>query len=260
MYKSQNMINKSAQVNSLLGYKNIHYRKSGNKYVVQIKNKNNKIQKQFATLQQAIDFRNSIYEKQINNINLFRDNIDNLSCVHFDCYNNMVFIHQKGRRYDNYAMLFDYILQNKYYVVIDDFCNIECKDKLFELFDAAKIIYKTIYLINSKFLSDPLHENNLDEVLKLVQEIRISFPTKTIWLYTGYSYSDIFRGQSSCLSQEGLNNFKRREIIKLCNIMVDGEYIDAQKDLSLKFRGSKNQNCIDVKQSLAQNKMILYCD
>lgn len=107
---------------------------------------------------------------------------------------------------------------------------------------------------------DPLYEYNLDEVLKLVQEIRISFPEKSIWLYTGYSYSDIFRGQSSCLSQEGLNNFKRREIIKLCNIMVDGEYIDAQKDLSLKFRGSKNQNCIDVKQSLAKNKMILYCD
>ena len=107
---------------------------------------------------------------------------------------------------------------------------------------------------------DPLHENNLNEVLKLVQEIRISFPEKTIWLYTGYSYSEIFRGQSSCLSQEGLNNFKRRKIIKLCDVLVDGEYIDEQKDLTLKWRGSKNQNCIDVKQSLAQNKMVLYCD
>ena len=107
---------------------------------------------------------------------------------------------------------------------------------------------------------DPLYEYNLDEVLKLVQEIRISFPDKTIWLYTGYSYSEIFRGQSSCLSQEGLNNFKRREIIKLCNIVIDGEYIDEQKDLSLKFRGSKNQRVIDVKQSLTQNKIILYCD
>lgn len=107
---------------------------------------------------------------------------------------------------------------------------------------------------------DPLYEQNLDEVLKLVKQIRNSFPTKTIWLYTGYSYSEIFRGQSSCLSQEGLNNFKRREIIKQCDVLVDGEYIDEQKDLTLKWRGSKNQNCIDVKQSLAQNKMVLYCD
>lgn len=106
---------------------------------------------------------------------------------------------------------------------------------------------------------DPLHENNLNEVLKLVQEIRISFPEKTIWLYTGYSYSKIFRGQLSCLSQEGLNNFKRREIIKLCDVVVDGEYIDEQKDITLKWRGSKNQRCIDVKQSLTQNKVILYC-
>lgn len=107
---------------------------------------------------------------------------------------------------------------------------------------------------------DPLHEQNLDEVLKLIQEIRNSFPTKTIWLYTGYSYQKIFRGESSCISQEGLNNFKRRKIIKLCDVVVDGEYIDEQKDLTLKWRGSKNQNCIDVKQSLAQNKMVLYCD
>lgn len=106
---------------------------------------------------------------------------------------------------------------------------------------------------------DPLHENNLDEVLKLIKQIRISFPEKTIWLYTGYSYSKIFRGQLSCLSQDGLNNFKRREIIKLCDVVVDGEYIDEQKDITLKWRGSKNQRCIDVKQSLTQNKVVLYC-
>lgn len=107
---------------------------------------------------------------------------------------------------------------------------------------------------------DPLYESNLNNVLSLIKEIRTSFPEKTIWLYTGYSYSDIFRGQSSCLSQEGLNNFKRREIIKLCNIVVDGEYIDEQKDLTLKFRGSKNQRVIDIQQTLKQGKVVLYCD
>lgn len=107
---------------------------------------------------------------------------------------------------------------------------------------------------------DPLHENNLDEVLKLVHEICISYPEKSIWLYTGYSYSEIFRGQSSCLSQKGLNNFKRRKIIELCDVLVDGEYIDGQKDLTLAYRGSKNQRVIDVQKTLSQNKIILYCD
>lgn len=117
------------------------------------------------------------------------------------------------------------------------------------------------YIKRISFLGgECLAEQNLDEILSLIKQVRNSFPKKTIWLYTGYSYSEIFRGQSLCLSQEGLNNFKRREIIKLCDVVVDGEYIDEQKDLSLKWRGSKNQHVIDVKQSLAQNKMVLYCD
>ncbi len=116
---------------------------------------------------------------------------------------------------------------------------------------------------------DPLHENNLDEVLKLVQEIRNSFPEKTIWLYTGFRWEEL-------IMYDSYNNFiplesnlrkdiyelyiKRHQIIELCNIVVDGEYIDEQKDLSLKWRGSKNQRVIDVQQSLSKNKVVLYCD
>ena len=114
---------------------------------------------------------------------------------------------------------------------------------------------------------DPLYENNLDEVLKLVQEIRNSFPEKTIWLYTGYEWNQIMNIKVtqpffSCQDLEGKiqNVLKRQEIIKLCDILVDGRYIDEQKDLTLKFKGSKNQKVIDVKQSIAKNKIILYCD
>ena len=128
------------------------------------------------------------------------------------------------------------------------------KDKFMKLINRPYI--KRISFLGGECLA----EQNLDEILSLIKQIRISFSEKTIWLYTGYSYSEIFRGQSSCLSQEGLNNFKRREIIKLCDVVVDGEYIDEQKDLSLRFRGSKNQRVIDVKQSLVQNKVVLYCD
>ena len=109
---------------------------------------------------------------------------------------------------------------------------------------------------------DPLYEYNLDEVLKLVQEIRISFPKKTIWLYTGFTWNQIMHP----IVTDDINPErdkileKRKKIISSCNVLIDGEYIDEQKDLTLKFKGSKNQNCIDVKQSLAQNKMILYCD
>ena len=107
---------------------------------------------------------------------------------------------------------------------------------------------------------DPLHEQNLDGILGLVKEIRISFPEKTIWLYTVYDFQEIFRGESSCISKKGLNDFKRRQIIKLCDVIVDREYIDEQRDITLKWRGSSNQRVIDIQQSLAQNKLVLYCD
>lgn len=130
----------------------------------------------------------------------------------------------------------------------------ETKNKFIKLIDRPYI--NRISVLGG----EPLAKQNLDEVLSLIKEIRISFPEKTIWLYTGYSYSKIFQGQSSCLSQEGLDNFKRREIIKQCDVLIDGEYIDERRDITLKWRGSSNQRVIDVKQSLTQNKVVLYCN
>ena len=111
---------------------------------------------------------------------------------------------------------------------------------------------------------DPLHENNLDDVLKLVQEIRISFPEKTIWLYTGYDfellnskYNEYKYTPFAANADEWLT---RWEIISNVDVLIDGEYIDEQRDITLKWRGSSNQRVIDVKQSLTQNKIVLYCN
>ena len=111
---------------------------------------------------------------------------------------------------------------------------------------------------------DPLHENNLDYVLKLVQQIRISFPEKSIWLYTGYNfdllnskYNEYKYTPFAANADEWLT---RWEIISNVDVLVDGEYIDEQRDITLKWRGSSNQRVIDVKQSLTQNKVVLYCN
>lgn len=129
------------------------------------------------------------------------------------------------------------------------------KNKFMELIDRPYI--KRVSFLGGECLAD----QNLDEVLKLVKQIRISFPEKTIWLYTGYELSEIIK-QEQHEKVSGIPDVwsKRWEIIKLCNIVIDGEYIDEQKDITLKWRGSKNQMVIDVKQSLAQNKIILYCN
>lgn len=129
------------------------------------------------------------------------------------------------------------------------------KNKFLELIDRPYI--KRVSFLGGECLA----EQNLDGVLSLIKEIRISFPEKTIWLYTGYQISEIVK-QEQYEKVSGMSDVwsKRWEIISNVDIVVDGEYIDGQKDLSLKFRGSKNQHVIDVNQSLAQNKMVLYCE
>ena len=112
---------------------------------------------------------------------------------------------------------------------------------------------------------DPLHEANLDGVLDLVNKIRLSFPNKSIWIYSGYSFTELFmyddqiKKNPNYLRKDIMEIYKKRqEIVKQCTVMVDGRYIDSQRDISLRWRGSLNQNCIDIQQSLHQNKIVLY--
>ena len=87
---------------------------------------------------------------------------------------------------------------------------------------------------------DPLHEANLDGVLDLVNKIRLSFPNKTIWIYSGYRWSEIFN--DGVYLTRDCAGWKRREIVKKCDVMIDGKYMDFQRDITLKWRGSLNQN------------------
>jgi anaerobic ribonucleoside-triphosphate reductase activating protein len=108
---------------------------------------------------------------------------------------------------------------------------------------------------------DPLHVNNLDGVLDLVKGIRLLYPQKNIWIYTGYTWEQIFcRNESIC--GQGMNKieFMRQQIVSMCDVMIDGRYVDEQRDITLKWRGSKNQRCIDIKETLRQAEIVLYCD
>ena len=70
---------------------------------------------------------------------------------------------------------------------------------------------------------------------------------KTIWCYTGYRFEDLLRHHT------------RRELVELCDVIVDGPYIEAERDLSLHFRGSRNQRIIDVQQSLHGEIVLFPC-
>lgn len=94
---------------------------------------------------------------------------------------------------------------------------------------------------------DPLHENNISEVKSLIKEIREKYKTKTIWIYTGYTYNDLL-----CLYPD------KFEIVKMCDILVDGEFIQELSDVNYYWAGSINQNVIDIQMTLQSNNIILY--
>ena len=100
----------------------------------------------------------------------------------------------------------------------------------------------------------PLEPENVEPIYLLFKEIKEKFPTKNIWLYTGYTWEYIF--PSVVTDDFNLDRFYRQEIVKMCDVVVDGPYIEEQRDITLKFRGSKNQRLIDVKETLKQNKII----
>ena len=69
---------------------------------------------------------------------------------------------------------------------------------------------------------------------------------KTIWCYTGYRFEEL------------LSHPTRRQLVELCDVIVDGRYVESERDLSLHFRGSRNQRIIDVKASLASGDVVLF--
>lgn len=109
---------------------------------------------------------------------------------------------------------------------------------------------------------EPLADENLDSMLKLVNKINVLFPEKTIWIYTGYTFEQIMNPivtDDFNPERDNLIN-KRKEIVKQCDVLVDGRYIDEQRDIKLKWRGSRNQRVIDVQKSLQTNSVVLHCN
>ena len=100
---------------------------------------------------------------------------------------------------------------------------------------------------------DPLYSGNLDDVFHLISTIRKLFPTKTIWLYTGFTWEQIMNPTNS-------DDILRKKIVSQCDVIVDGEYIDELRDITLKWRGSSNQRVIDVKKSIERGEVILWSD
>lgn len=89
---------------------------------------------------------------------------------------------------------------------------------------------------------DPLcGQDNQDTSYAICKRFKDTYPHKTIWLYTGYLYEMV----------------KRLPVMQYVDVLVDGPFIEEQKNLMLKFRGSENQRLIDMQETRKQNKIVL---
>ena len=122
-------------------------------------------------------------------------------------------------------------------------------------------------VINDYIENDPLSDENFDKTFETVNRIRLLFPNKTIWIYSGYMFSELFMYDEKIkrcpnyLRKDVMEIYKKRQqIISKCDVMVDGKYIDSQRDISLRWRGSKNQDVINIQQSLQNGEIVLWTE
>ena len=96
---------------------------------------------------------------------------------------------------------------------------------------------------------EPFHPRNQGAVLDLVRQVRERFPEKDIWCYTGYLFEDLAAGQ---VGEHGW------ELLERLDVLVDGPFVAAQKNLGLRFRGSSNQRILEVRSSLERGEPVLW--
>lgn len=130
----------------------------------------------------------------------------------------------------------------------------EIEEKFFELIGRPYI--KRVTILGG----EPLVNVNVSDVLAIVKKIRTKYPDKKIWIYTAYKWEHIFNP----VVTDDFNPKRdqviedRKSLVELCDVLVDGRFVEALKDLTLKFRGSSNQRVIDVKRSLEEGEVVLF--
>lgn len=101
---------------------------------------------------------------------------------------------------------------------------------------------------------EPLENENIYALANLCKKIKNNFPHIKIWLYTGHDWEDVYKKYTS-----NYQNKYFSDLIDNIDILVDGEFIQEQKDITLKFKGSANQRIIDIQKTLGNHgEIILY--
>ena len=147
----------------------------------------------------------------------------------------------------NYAQIFDCDIANGPGMRVSLFvsgCTHHCEG----CFNAQTWDFKGITILGG----EPMEPENQKDVLALLKAIRNAFRgSKNIWIYSGYVFEQL-TGKRPCRA----STLTAKEILSLADVLVDGEFVMDQKDVSLAFRGSRNQRILDCKASLKSDTAV----
>ena len=99
---------------------------------------------------------------------------------------------------------------------------------------------------------EPFEPANQAALVPLVRTVKERYANKSIWCYTGYLFDD------AILKKMMPEHPETAELLSYIDILVDGPFIEEEKDISLKFRGSRNQRIIQVQESLKTGQIVLW--
>lgn len=101
---------------------------------------------------------------------------------------------------------------------------------------------------------EPLEYTNWQALLPFVRKVKEHYPKKTVWCYTGYRFEEDILDKF-CVQWDEM-----REFLSYIDVLVDGKFIMDEKDISLQFRGSRNQRIIQVQESLETGDIVLWSE
>jgi len=91
---------------------------------------------------------------------------------------------------------------------------------------------------------EPFEPRNQKYLVPFLKRVKEHYPGKTIWVFSGYTLEKMLTPGSKC------HCAYTADVLRTIDVLVDGPFIEAEKDISLKFRGSRNQRIIDLKKTL----------
>ena len=100
---------------------------------------------------------------------------------------------------------------------------------------------------------EPFEPENRSELLGLLRRVRRELPEKNVWIYSGFTFEELTGKKPSRGSGQDTD-----EIPRLTDVLVDGPFVYALKDITLRFRGSSNQRIIDVRRTLESGEITLW--